>query len=118
MDRRDAGRSEEALERLIEAVRSSYESALESAASAREANFRAARSVFESNAELIRAQAEIQAELNWNTLQSMAEGARRHRESFLKLSRGSLDAYDGFLGSLSSYQEELSRETGEPGRGG
>lgn len=114
MDRRDAGRSEEALERLIQAVRSSYESA----ASAREANFRAARSVFESNAELIRAQAEIQAELNRNTLQSVAEGARRHRESFLKLSRGSLDAYDGFLGSLSSYQEELSRETGEPGRGG
>lgn len=119
MDRTDADRIKEAFERLAVAVQDSYEAAAEGAAegaaSMRQANFRLTRSVLQSNTELLRAQAEIQADLNRRTLESMAEQARRHRKPLLKLSRGSVDAYDGFLGSLSSYYEELSRETGEPG---
>jgi len=115
MDRTDVDRIKEGFERLAGAVQDSYEAATEGAASMQEANFRLTRSVFQSNTELLKAQAEIQADLNRRTLESMAEQARRHRELLLKLSRGSLGAYDGFLDSLSSYYEELSRETGEPG---
>ncbi len=115
MDRTDADRIKEAFERLAGAVQDSYEAATEGAVSMRETNFRLTRSVYQSNTELLRAQAEIQADINRRTLASMAEQARRHRESLLKLSRGSLEAYDGFLGSLSSYYEDLSKEAGEPG---
>ncbi len=115
MDTRDADRIKEAFERLAGVVYDSYETAAEGAASMQEANFRLARSVFQSNTELLKAQAEIQSDLNRRALETMAEQTRRHRESLLKLSRGSLDAYDGFLDSLSSYYEELSREAGEPG---
>ena len=111
MDGREADRIREAFERLAGAVQDSYETAAEGAASMQEANLRLTRSIFENHAEFLKAQAEIQSDLRLRTLESVAEQTRRHRESLLKLSRGSLDAYDGFLGSLSLYYEDLSRET-------
>jgi hypothetical protein len=45
----------------------------------------------------------------------MAEQIRKHREVFQELSRDSLDAYDGFLDSLSSYHKEVSKRLEEPG---
>lgn len=112
----DADKVNEAVERMTEAVWGPYEAALENTAAMRESNTRLVRSLFENNIELLRAQTEMQAEINRNTLQSIAEQARKHREALLGLSRESLNAYDGFLGSLSSYYEEVSEETEEPGR--
>jgi len=100
----------EAVERLTEAMWGSYEAAVENTAAVQESNSRLARSLVESNIELLKAQTEIQAEINRHTLQSMAEQARKHREALLKLSRESLNAYDGFVDSLSSYYEEISKE--------
>ena len=112
----DADEVNEAVERLTEAVWGPYEAAVKNTAAMRETNTRLARSLFENNIELLRAQTEMQAEINRNTLQSIAEQARKHREALLGLSRESLNAYDGFLGSLSSYYEEISEEIEEPGR--
>ncbi len=111
MNSSEADRIKEAFERLAGVVQDSYETAAEGAASMQEANLRLTRTLFENHAELLRAQAEIQSDLRLRTLESVAEQARRQREALLKLSRGSLEAYDGFLGSLSSYYEDLSTET-------
>jgi uncharacterized membrane-anchored protein YjiN (DUF445 family) len=110
MFEKDADKVNEAVERLTEAMWGSYEAAVENTTSMQETNTRMVKSLFESNIELLRAQAEIQAEINQHTLQSLAEQARKHREAFLGLSRESLNAYDGFLDSLSSYYEEVSEE--------
>ncbi len=112
----DADKVNEAVERLAEAAWGSYEATVENTAAMHETNTRIARSLFQSNIELLRAQAEMQAEVNRHNLQSLAEQARKHREALLGLSRESLNAYDGFLGSLSSYYEEVSEESERPGR--
>lgn len=112
----DADKVNEAVERLTEAMWGPYEAAVENAATVRETNTQMARRLFESNIELLKAQTEMQAEINRNTLQGLAEQARKHREALLRLSHESLDAYDGFLGSLSSYHEEVSEEAEGPGR--
>lgn len=113
---RDADKVNEAVERLTEAMRGSYEAAWENTTAMQETNARMVRSLFESNIDLLRAQAEIQAEINNHTLQSIAEQARKHREAFLGLSQESLNAYDGFLDSLSSYYQEVSEEPESSGR--
>ena len=107
---KDPDKVNEAVERMTEAMRDSYEAARENTAAMQETNNRLAWSLFESNIELLRAQAEMQAEINRLTLQNLADQARKHREAFLGLSRESLNAYDGFLDSLSSYYEEVSEE--------
>jgi hypothetical protein len=112
----DTDKVNEAVERLTEAAWGSYETAVENTAAMHETNTRFARSLFQSNIELLRAQAEIQAEVNHHNLQSLAEQTRKHREALLELSRESLNAYDGFLGSLSSYYEEISEESERPER--
>lgn len=112
----DADKANEAVERLTEVVWGSYESAVGNTSAMQETNARLARSLFENNIELLRAQTRIQAEINRHTLQSLAEQVRRHREAFLGLSRESLNAYDGFLDSLSSYYQEVSEEPEKPGR--
>ncbi len=112
----DTDKVNEAVERLTEAAWGSYEAAVENTATIHETNTRIARSLFQSNIELLKAQAEMQAEVNRHNLQSLAEQARKHREALLGISRESLNAYDGFLGSLSSYYEEVSEESERPGR--
>lgn len=115
MNERDADRIKEAFERLASVVQDSYETAVKGAASMQETNLHLTQNIIENHAELLKAQAEIQSDLSLRTLDNIAEQAQRHRESLLQLSRGSLDAYEGFLGSLSSYYEELSTETNDPG---
>ncbi|MCA1716967.1 MAG: hypothetical protein LC781_09010 [Actinobacteria bacterium] len=110
MDQRHQKQINEAVERLTEAIRGSYERAAENTTAMHESNSRLVRSLFEGNIELLKAQAEIQAELNRHTLQSLADQIRKHREALLELSRESLEAYDGFVDSLSSYYEEVSKE--------
>ncbi len=114
MDRRNVDKVNEAVEKLTETVQGSYEAAMENTAAMQESNVRLARSLFESNIEALKVQAEIQAEINRHSLQSMAEQIRKNQETFLKLSRESLNAYDGFLDSLSSYYKEVSGESEEP----
>jgi hypothetical protein len=100
----------EAAERMARTMWGSYEKAVENTAAMQESNSRFVRDLFESNLEVLRTQAEIQAELNSHTLQSLADQIRKHREALLELSRESLHAYDGFVDSLSSYHEEVSKE--------
>lgn len=104
-------------ERNAETLKGLTGAALESAVSVQEAYLRLARGVFESNAKLLRAQTEIQDDFNRRTLETLAEQARENREAFLALSRRSVEAHDGFVGSLHSYYEELSKAAG-PGREG
>jgi hypothetical protein len=115
MPRNDADKVNEAVERLTEAMWGSYETAVENTTAMQESNSRFVRSLFESNIELLKAQTEIQAEIHRHSLQSLADQIRKHREAFLELSRESLVAYDGFVDSLSSYYEEVSREHENPG---
>ena len=88
---------------------------LHNTAAMKESNSEFVRSLFESKLELLRTQAEIQADLNRHTLQSLADQIRKHRETLLELSRESLHAYDGFVDSLSSYYEEVSKEAERSG---
>ena len=113
--RDDADKVNEAVERMAQTIWGSYETAVENTAAMQESNSRFVRSLFESNLELLRTQAETQAELNRHTLQSLADQFRKHREAFMELSRESLDAYDGFVDSLSSYYEEVSKEAEKSG---
>lgn len=106
----DADKVNEAVERLARTMWGSYETAVENTAAMQESNSQFVRNLFESNLELLRTQAEIQAELNRHTLQSLADQIRKHREALVELSRESLHAYDGFVDSLSSYYEEVSKE--------
>jgi uncharacterized membrane-anchored protein YjiN (DUF445 family) len=106
----DADKANEAVERMARTMWGSYETAVENTAAMQESNSRFVRNLFESNLELLRTQAEIQAELNRHTLQSLADQIRKHREALVELSRESLHAYDGFVDSLSSYYEEVSKE--------
>lgn len=111
MDEKNVRRANEVIEDLTEAARESYKAAVDQAFAARESNMRLARSFFEDWTDTL----EAQAELNRRALQSLAEQVRRNQEVFRKLSRNSLNAYDGFLDSLYSYYEEVSKEPKEPG---
>ena len=111
MNEKDVRRVNEVIEDLTEAARESYKTAVDQAFAARESNMRLARSFFEDWTDTL----EAQAELNRRALQSLAEQVRRNQEVFRKLSRNSLNAYDGFLDSLYSYYEEVSKEPKGPG---
>jgi hypothetical protein len=50
------------------------------------------------------------AELNRRTMQGLTQLVREQREVFHQLSHESLDAYDGFVDSLSSYYEEVAED--------
>jgi hypothetical protein len=49
-----------------------------------------------------------QAELNRRALGSLQQLVREQSEVFRELSKESVDAYDGFLGSLDAYEEDIS----------
>ena len=111
MDEKDVRRVNEVIKDLTEAARESYKAAVDQAFAARESNMSLARSFFEDWTDTL----EAQAELNRRTMQRLVEQVRRNQEVFRKLSRNSLNAYDGFLDSLYSYYEEVSKEPKEPG---
>ena len=107
MDEKDVNKVNEAIERLNESVRDFYEAAAENTAAVQESNIQLAQNLFESGVEALK----VQAEINQHTLQSLAEQFRKHQEVFRELSRESLGAYEGFLGSLFSYYEEVLGES-------
>ena len=114
MDKKEVDKVAEAFEKVTEAARDSYRATVENAAAVNESNNRLARNILESNVEALRVQAEIQASFNRHALQGLTEQIRKNREVFLRLSRKSVNAYDGFLDSLSSYYEVVSEGLEEP----
>jgi hypothetical protein len=100
MDEKDARRAGEAAEELSRGARESYRAAVDRAFEAQKGNMRLSRRFFE----------------HWvETMQGLTELVREQREVYRTLSGESLDAYDGFVGSLSTYYEEVSKDPEEPG---
>jgi hypothetical protein len=106
MDEKDIRRAEEAAEKLDEIARESYKAAVDQAFEAQKSGLRLSRRFFENWVETL----EDQAELNRRTMQDLTQLVREQREVFHQLSHESLDAYDGFVDSLSSYYEEVEED--------
>ncbi len=106
MVEKNADKANKIAEKLAEGVQTYYEAAVESTAAVQESNTRLAQNLFESGVEALR----IQAELRDQTLQSLREQLRKHQEVFQEVSRESLGAYEGFIGSLFSYYREVLGE--------
>ncbi len=104
MDERKADRTRDAAGELEEATRESYKAAVDHAFEVQKGGMRLSRRFFENWVETL----EDQADLNRRTLEGLRELARAQSEVFDELSRESLDAYDGFLDSLSDYHEEVA----------
>ncbi len=105
MDERDLRRDREASEQLDRLTRQGYRTAVDQAFEAQKSGMRLSRRFFENWVETL----DDQAELNRRTLDSLQQLVREQREVFRELSRESVDAYDGFLDSLDTYQEEISK---------
>jgi hypothetical protein len=106
MDEKDIRRAEEVAEELDEIARESYKAAVDQAFEAQKSGLRLSRRFFENWVETL----EDQAELNRRTMQGLTQLVREQREVFHQLSHESLDAYDGFVDSLSSYYEEVAED--------
>jgi len=104
MDERKADRTRDASEELEKATRESYKAAVDQAFEVQKGGMRLSRRFFEDWIETL----EDQTELNRRTLQNLQELVREQSAVFDELSQESLDAYDGFLDSLSAYHEEVS----------
>jgi len=104
VDERKADRTRDAAGEFEKASRESYKAAVDYAFEVQKGGMHLSRRFFENWLETL----EDQTELNRRTLRGLQELVREQREVFHELSRESLDAYDGFLDSLSSYQEEVS----------
>jgi hypothetical protein len=107
MDEKDANRAGDAAEELDRLARKSYRAAVGRAFDLQKSNMRLSRRFFENWIETL----EDSAELNRRTMGDLTDLIREQREVFREMSRESLDAYDGFVDSLSSYYEEVSQET-------
>ena len=105
MDERDVRRNREAADRLDEIAREGYRSAVDQAFEAQKSGMRLSRRFFEDWVETL----DDHAELNRRALGSLQKLVKEQREVFRELSRESVDAYDGFLDSLDTYQEEISK---------
>jgi hypothetical protein len=106
MDEKDARRAEEAAEELDKLARESYRAAVDQAFEAQKSGIRLSRRFFENWVETL----EDHAELNRRAMQDLVELVREQREVFQQLSGESVDAYDGFVDSLSTYHDEVAPE--------
>ncbi len=107
MDEKGANRAGEAAEEIDKLARESYRAAVDRAFDVQKSGMRLSRRFFENWLETL----EDHAEINRHALRSLTELVHEQREVFQEMSRESFHAYDGFVDSLSSYYEELSRET-------
>ena len=110
MDEKGENRAREAAEDLSKAARESYKQAVDRAFEAQKSNMRLSRRFFENWIETLG----DHAELNRRTIEDLTGLVREQREVYRALSSESLDAYDGFVVSLSAYYEEVSKEAEEP----
>ena len=107
MDEKDVNRAGEAAEELDRLARESYRVAVDRAFDLQKSNMRLSRRFFEHWIETL----EDSAELNRRTMGDLTDLIQEQTEVFREMSRESLDAYEGFIDSLSSYSEEVSQET-------
>lgn len=106
MDEKGANRAGEAAEEMDRLARESYRAAVDRAFDVQKSGMRLSRKFFENWIETL----EDHAEINRHAMRSLTELVREQREVFRRMSRESLYAYDGFVDSLATYHEELSRE--------
>ena len=106
MDEREARRNREASERLNRLTREGYKTAVDQAFEAQKSSMRLSRRFFENWVETL----DDQTELNRRALGSLQQLVREQSEVFRELSRESVDAYDGFLISLNSYEKDISNQ--------
>jgi len=98
-----------ASDKLSGTIWDSYREILEGTLAAQERNVELTLNVFESGMETL----EAQAELNRRAVRELARRMREQREMFQAVSRESTEVYDGFLGSLSDYYQDISEEERE-----
>ena len=110
MDEKGENRAREAAEELSKAARESYKQAVDRAFEAQKSNMRLSRRFFENWIETLG----DHAELNRRTMEDLTGLVREQRAVYGALSSESLEAYDGFLYSLSAYYEEVSKDLEEP----
>ena len=110
MDEKGETRAREAAEELSKAARESYKQAVDRAFEAQKSNMRLSRRFFENWIETLG----DHGELNRRTMEDLTGLVREQREVYRALSSDSLDAYDGFVDSLSAYYEEVSKDSEEP----
>ncbi len=96
----------EAVERLNAANREAYRTAVDHAFEAQKSGMKLSRAFFENWVETL----EDGAEINRRALEDLRRIAADQREAFFHLSHDSLDAYDGFVDSLSLYEAEIAGE--------
>ena len=107
MDEKDFRRAGEAAEELDEIARESYRVAVDRAFEAQKSGLRLSRRFFENWVETL----EDHAELNRRTMDGLTQLVREQREVFQALSHESLEAYDGFVDSLSTYYDEVAEDS-------
>src|SRR5215216_7297060 len=107
MDEKDQEQARDATEEMDRLARESYRAAVDRAFDVQKSGMRLSSRFFETWVESL----EDHAELNRRTMRGLTELVREQREVFEALSRDSLDAYDGFVDSLSSYYEEVSKDS-------
>ena len=110
MDEKGENRARDAAEELSKAARESYKRAVDQAFEAQKSNMRLSRRFFENWIETLG----DHAELNRRTMEDLTGLVREQREVYRALSSESLDAYDGFVDSLTAYYEEVAKESEEP----
>ena len=106
MDEKGANRAGEAAEEMDRLARESYRAAVDRAFDVQKSGMRLSRRFFENWIETL----EDHAEINRRAMRSLTELVREQQEAFGRMSRESFYAYDGFVDSLATYYEELSRE--------
>ncbi len=107
MDEKDPRRAERAAEELDRLTRESYSAAVDRAFEAQRSGIRLSRRFFEDWVETL----EDHAELNRRMMRDLTELVREQREVFQQLSHESLEAYDGFVDSLSDYHDEVAEDS-------
>ena len=107
MDEKDQEQARDATEEMDRLARESYRAAVDRAFDVQKSGMRLSRRFFENWVETL----EDQAQLNRRTMQGLTQLVREQREVFHQLSHESLDAYDGFVDSLSSYYKEVADDS-------
>ncbi len=97
-------RQREAARRLDAAAKESYRAAVDHAFELQKDGMKVSRAFFQNWVETL----EEGARINRQALEDLQAIAAEQRRVFFDLSRESLDAYDGFLDSLSAYDDEIS----------
>ncbi|QIN82730.1 hypothetical protein GBA63_08785 [Rubrobacter tropicus] len=101
----------EAVEKFDAAARQSYMAAVDRAFEVQKSGAKLSRTFFENWVQTL----EEGVEINRRALEDLQNIAAEQREVFYNLSRESLGAYEGFVGSLDAYEARISenRETAD-----